>query len=183
MPDYERELVPKTGWQVYGDEMKADCLALYLKGFSAREARRLLAKKYPEIPPSRTIRGWQMKYSEEIKEAVSRFGEMDMLIALEREGDHLEDISDDILDFAVPVVIEGGKEKFEALPYKDQLDIVLKEVHNKSRRTEAKILRLDPQLSTDTALNVFVNFAKSKNREENGTTATENIIDADIVQG
>lgn len=183
MGDSEREHVPKTSWQSNAKEMKALALTLFLKGFGARHTRRVLGEKYPDLPASRTIRVWFTKYSAEVKEARSLNGEADVLVALEAENDYVEDVSDDFLKFAVPEVMEKGKEKFKTLPYEVQANMVLKEIHNKSQRNDRKILRLDPQTTNNTAINIFAQFAKSKKREDDGISAGDNIIDVEAVEG
>jgi hypothetical protein len=176
----------------YSKELRADCLNLYIKGYGSRQARRILALKYKRVPDSSNIRQWFRRYSEEIKEARGVNRDMEVLTALEAEGDYLEDISDDFLRFAAPAVIEGGEEKFKKLSYKDQVESLLKEINNKSRRNEAKILRLDPKTSNVSPLQIFIQQAQARKKELDDGQTTEgldgiaadgNVIDVEFVEG
>ncbi len=180
------EVEKAPSWQDRGDEIKKDALALYIRGHGFRAARRILMKKYTLVPASDTIRGWSRKYSKDVKEALAKDGEMAILEALEAEGDHVEDISDDILSYAVPSVMKDLKDnKFDDLPLKEKLDIVTKEINAKSRRTEVKIMRLDPSVTVVSPFQVFINLAKAeKARKEDGNSPDGNIINVDAtVQG
>ena len=173
----------------YSKEMKSDCLALYIKGYGSRQIRRLLATKYKDtekVPDSRLMRTWISKYSQEVKGAVAKSREMDVLIALEAEGEYLEDVSDDILSYAIPATMKDLEEgKFKELPTQDKIQIVLKELNAKAQRVERKILRLDPQAANTTPLQIFIQNAQAKKREQDGTTAdaSPDIIDVEVVEG
>lgn len=162
-------------------EMKADALALFMLGHGSRQARRILNQKYPaNIVSSRSIRRWFADYSDEVKDAVSKKREMSVLVALEAEGDWVEDVSDDILSFAIPSLMTDLKEdKFNDLPLKDKLDVVTKEINAKSQRNDRKIQRTDPALAAQPPIMAFINLAKQKHakKEENGTTSDPIIID------
>ncbi len=169
-------------WQDNEKEIKADALALYIRGHGFRKARRILMKKFSLVPASDTIRGWSRKYSKDVKEALAKDGEMAILEALEVEGDHVEDISDDILSYAVPSVMKDLKDgKFDDLPLKEKLDIVTKELTAKSRRNETKIMRLDPAVNSQAPPFIVALLRQSTKSfgEPDGSTGT-GIIDAQV---
>jgi hypothetical protein len=190
----EREALVKTTPYDYS-EMKVDALALYMKGYGSRHARRILYQKYKDnVVASNTIRAWFRKYGDEIKDAVGRSREMDVLAALEAEDDWAEDVSDDILSFALPSLMKDLKaNKFDELPIKDKWDAVTKEINAKSQRNERKILRLDSRSGPDIPQFVILAMRQSSEapkagqpteKELNGSSDSRNpaIIDAEFEQ-
>ncbi len=186
--EVEREALVKEAKYDY-TEMKADALALFLKGFGSRPARRILYKKYKDnIVASRTMRLWFANYTDEVKAAVGSFRQMDVLIALETESSHLEDISDDILHYAIPSVMKDMKaNKFDELSTQDKLQIVLKEINSKAQRVERRMQRLDPQPIQNT-FPIFIQRAMKQSSEKmngssnSGDTDGSAIIDAEFEQ-
>jgi hypothetical protein len=169
----------------YSKELWADVLNLYMRGFTHRQTRRVLMQKYEQVPASMTIKSKMKNYNDEIKDARRQNAEVDILVALDNELDHLEDISDDILHYAIPqTMADMEADKFKELPVEDKLRIVLREVNAKAQRVERKMLRLDPDANSATPLQIFIQNAQKARREDNGATvdASPDIIDVAFVE-
>lgn len=173
---------------IYPQKIKDDALGMYVKGHASRHTRRLLVVKYgeDEIPPSRTIRYWFENYSDDIKNAVAKSGQINTLQALYDEERDTEDISDYVMGKMTPIIQEGfDAGEFGKMAFQDKLKIYLKENNDRANLANKKIQRTDPALAQQPPIMAFINFAKQKHaqKEADGTTSDTIIIDVPCDEG
>ena len=183
----------------YPQCVRDDCLKLNIAGMGSRNIRRILARKYARVPNSSTIRGWMRKDNPGVNNALAKVNtEADVLSLLKDEAEYVEDISDDILSFAVPSLMKKLKKGgFDDMPLKEHTDVVTKEINSKSQRNDRKILRqpgshanipqfiiLASRQSPEPPTAEEFNVGPPTTEELNGSSDSGNttIIDADFKQ-
>lgn len=169
---------------VYPQKIRDDCLKLSLEGYSSRNVRRILAKKWTKIPDSSTIRAWLRKDERAVRSAIAKVHtEADVLDLLKAESEYIEDVDDEILSYTVPSVmkdLEAGGVK--DIPLVDRMKLVQTAINNKSQRNDRKIMREDPRMANVPQFIILASRQSPEAPDGSGDSGNTTIIDADFEQ-